>query len=102
MSVMDWACSFGNWCGALDELKVFVGPAFKCSAQRLWAGAFIDGLLSGAERKTVWMLAEEDSATAAHCRCAPCFVPLWFAGFLMGADAKQICRPRTGRIPCRK
>jgi SRSO17 transposase len=59
MSVSDWAGSFGSWCGALDELKAFVGPAFKRSEQRLSAGAFIDGVLSGAERKTGWMLAEE-------------------------------------------
>ncbi|PZX47116.1 hypothetical protein LY56_00410, partial [Roseinatronobacter thiooxidans] len=59
MSVSDWAGSFGNWRSALDELKVFIGPAFKRSEQQLSAGAFIDGLLSGAERKTGWMLAEE-------------------------------------------
>ncbi len=59
MSVSDWAGSFENWRSALDELKAFVGPAFKRTEQRLSAGAFIDGLLSGAERKTGWMLAEE-------------------------------------------
>lgn len=63
MSVSDWAGSFGNWRSALDELKAFIGPAFKRSEQRLSAGAFIDGLLSGAERKTGWMLAEEAGLT---------------------------------------
>ncbi len=38
MSVLDWADSFGNLRGALDELKAFVGPAFNCSEQRLSAG----------------------------------------------------------------
>lgn len=59
MSVADWAGSFRDWRDALEELKTVVAPVFKRSEQRLSAGAFIDGLLSGAERKTGWMLAEQ-------------------------------------------
>lgn len=36
-----------------------MAPAFKRVEQRTSAGSFIDGLLSGVERKTGWMLAEE-------------------------------------------
>lgn len=39
--------------------KDFIAPAFKRSEQSASARVFIDGLLSGAERKTGWMLAEE-------------------------------------------
>ena len=59
MSVSDWAGSVSDWRYALEDLKVFIAPAFKRSEQRASAGVFIDGLLSGAERKTGWMLAEE-------------------------------------------
>lgn len=59
MSVSDWAGSIGDWRRALEEMKAFIAPAFKRSEQRVAAGAFIDGLFSGAERKTGWMLAEE-------------------------------------------
>ena len=59
MSVSDWAGSVSDWQHALEGLKGFIGSAFKRSEQRASAGVFIDGLLSGAERKTGWMLAEE-------------------------------------------
>lgn len=59
MSVSDWAGNIGDWRQALEGMKAFIAPAFKRSEQRLSAGAFIDGLFSGAERKTGWMLAEE-------------------------------------------
>ena len=59
MSVSGWAVLQIDWREALDELKAFVAPAFKRSEQRASAGAFIDGLLAGVERKTGWMLAEE-------------------------------------------
>jgi len=59
MSVADWAGSVSDWSRALAGLKEFIAPAFKRSEQRASAGVFIDGLLSGAERKTGWMLAEE-------------------------------------------
>ena len=59
MSVSEWAAAALDWRSALDGLKAFIAPAFKRSEQRASAGAFIDGLLSGVERKTGWMLAEE-------------------------------------------
>ncbi|OSP51932.1 IS701 family transposase [Pseudoruegeria sp. SK021] len=59
MAVSDWAGVQLNWRDALEGLKQFIGPAFKRSEQRASAGTFIDGLLSGVERKTGWMLAEE-------------------------------------------
>ncbi len=59
MSVSDWACSVSNWQDELARLKAFISPSFKRSEQRVTAGGFIDGLLSGVERKTGWMLAEE-------------------------------------------
>ncbi|WBU63584.1 IS701 family transposase [Paracoccus aerodenitrificans] len=59
MSVADWAGSVSDWSHALAGLKELIAPAFKRSEQRASAGVFLDGLLSGAERKTGWMLAEE-------------------------------------------
>jgi SRSO17 transposase len=59
MSVSDWAGSVSDWRHALEGLKGVIASAFKRSEQRASAGVFIDGLLSGAERKTGWMLAEE-------------------------------------------
>lgn len=59
MTVADWAGTAVAWGAALDEVKRFVAPAFRRVEQRTTAEAFIDGLLSRAERKTGWMLAEE-------------------------------------------
>ena len=59
MAVSDWAGSLSDWRAALEGLKAQISSAFIRSEQRASAGAFIDGLLSGAERKTGWMLAEE-------------------------------------------
>jgi SRSO17 transposase len=59
MTVSDWAACVSDWREALKDLKEFIAPAFKRSEQRATAGMFIDGLLSGVERKTGWMLAEE-------------------------------------------
>lgn len=59
MTVADWAGTVVSWQAALDELKGHLAPALGRAEIRASAGAFIDGLLSGAERKTGWMLAEE-------------------------------------------
>lgn len=59
MSISDWAGCLEDWADKLDELKAFLAPCFGRSEQRASAAAFIDGLLSGAERKTGWMLSEE-------------------------------------------
>ncbi len=59
MSVSDWAGAVSDWRAALDAMKARIASAFIRSEQRASAGVFVDGLLSGAERKTGWMLAEE-------------------------------------------
>lgn len=59
MSVADWTGTLVDWRIALGELKELIAPAFRRNEQRQSASAFIDGVLSGAERKTGWMLAEE-------------------------------------------
>lgn len=59
MAVADWAGTLVDWKAALEALKAHLAPALGRAETRASAGAFIDGLLSGAERKTGWMLAEE-------------------------------------------
>lgn len=59
MSVADWAGTLIDWREALEGLKAYLSPALGRSETRGSAGLFIEGLLSGAERKTGWMLAEE-------------------------------------------
>ena len=59
MTVSQWSKTLVDWRTSLEELKCFVGSAFQRVEQRRTAGAFIDGLLSGVERKTGWMLSEE-------------------------------------------
>jgi SRSO17 transposase len=44
---------------ALAELTAYLAPALGRAETRASGGAFIDGLLSAAERKTEWLLAEE-------------------------------------------
>lgn len=51
MSVSEWSGSMSDWRHELEGMKQFIAPAFRRSEQRVTAGAFIDGLLSGAERK---------------------------------------------------
>ena len=58
MSVSDWALTCSNWRDALDDLKGFLAPVLGRSEIRASASAFIDGALSGVERKTGWMLSE--------------------------------------------
>lgn len=59
MAVAEWAGTLIDWKAALDELKRRLVPAFGRTETRRSAATFIDGLLSSAERKTGWMLAEE-------------------------------------------
>ena len=59
MAVAEWSGALVDWEAALEELKGAIAPALGRSETRASAGAFIDGLLSSAERKTGWMLAEE-------------------------------------------
>jgi hypothetical protein len=41
-----------DWRAELDRLKARMGSAFRRAEQRATAGVIVDGLLSGAERKT--------------------------------------------------
>jgi SRSO17 transposase len=59
MSVAAWSGSLLAWERELSELKSRLAPAFGRSEVRGSASAFIDGLLSGATRKTGWQLAEQ-------------------------------------------
>lgn len=59
MTVAQWAGTLADWQVALEDLKEHLAPALGRAETRASGGAFIDGLLSGAERKTGWMLAEE-------------------------------------------
>src|SRR4051794_38995442 len=57
--VSDWSGALLEWEAELAALKRKIGEAFKRAEGREMAGAFIDGLLSGAERKTGWLMAEQ-------------------------------------------
>ena len=59
MSVAAWSGTLIDWKSALVELKGHIAPALGRAETQFSASAFIDGLLSGTERKTGWMLAEE-------------------------------------------
>jgi len=59
MTVAQWTGTLADWQVALEDLKEHLAPALGRAETRASGGAFIDGLLSGAERKTGWMLAEE-------------------------------------------
>ena len=59
MSVAGWSGALLTWEQELSELKARLAPAFGRAETRTSAGAFIDGLLSGAPRKTGWQLAEQ-------------------------------------------
>ena len=57
--VGDWSGALLEWEADLAALKRRISEAFKRTEGREIAGAFIDGLLSGAERKTGWLMAEQ-------------------------------------------
>lgn len=59
MAVSDWVGTGLDWRQGLAEMKAFLAPSFRRVEQRASASTFIDGILSRAERKTGWMLAEE-------------------------------------------
>ena len=50
--VADWSGTLLEWEASLAGLKARIGAALKRAEAREMASAFIDGLLSGAERKT--------------------------------------------------
>ena len=59
MSVSDWSGSCVRWSEDLEALKVKLSPAFGRRETQETAGAFLEGLLSGIERKTGWLMAEQ-------------------------------------------
>lgn len=59
MRVSDWCLSSLDWAAELSSFKEQLSPALGRAETRRSAGAFIDGLLSGIERKTGWMMAEQ-------------------------------------------
>jgi SRSO17 transposase len=59
MFVAAWSGALLRWEQELSELKDRLASAFGRAETRASAGAFIDGLLSGATRKTGWQLAEQ-------------------------------------------
>lgn len=59
MRVARWSGSLAAWEAELSALKARIGPVFRRSELRETAGAFLDGLLSGVERKTGWLMAEQ-------------------------------------------
>jgi len=59
MSVAAWSGSIVAWEGELSALKERLGPIFGRRELRESGGAFVDGLLSGIERKTGWLMAEQ-------------------------------------------
>src|SRR3712207_9099970 len=58
MAVADWSGSLLEWDRQLRSLKERIGPVFGRREVRETAGAFVDGLLAGVERKTGWLLSE--------------------------------------------
>ena len=62
MSVAWWSGSLWAWEGELSALKARLGPLFGRRELRETAAAFLDGVLSGVERKTGWLLAERSGA----------------------------------------
>ena len=58
MSVAEWSGSVLSWNRELSALKGRISPVFRRRELKETAGAFVDGLLSGIERKTGWLLAE--------------------------------------------
>ncbi len=59
MSVAEWSGSLLDWERELSSWKARLGPVFRRSQLRETGGVFLDGLLSGIERKTGWMMAEQ-------------------------------------------
>ena len=64
--VADWSGSLLEWEEELGRLKARVGRVFSRAEVREMAGAFLDGLLSGVERKTGWLMAEQAGLARPH------------------------------------
>ena len=66
MAVAEWTGAVVDWRAELGALKARIAPALGRAETRASAGAFIDGLLGPAERKTGWMLAEQAGLERPH------------------------------------
>jgi SRSO17 transposase len=64
--VAEWTGTLVDWRAELEALKTRLAPALGRVETRAAAGAFIDGLLGPAERKTGWMLAEQAGLDRPH------------------------------------
>lgn len=62
MSVASWSGSLLEWDRELTALKARVGRVLRRRELRETGAAFLDGLLSGIERKTGWLMAEQSGA----------------------------------------
>src|SRR5579883_1504320 len=62
MSVAAWSGALLGWEPELARVKARVGGVVRRRELRETASAFLDGLLSGIERKTGWLMAEQAGA----------------------------------------
>jgi SRSO17 transposase len=62
MSVASWSGALLSWERELAGLKQRLAPIFGRRELQETGGAFLDGLLSGIERKTGWLLSEQAGA----------------------------------------
>jgi hypothetical protein len=58
MSVASWSGALLSWKQELSDLNLRLAPIFGRRELQETSSAFLDGLLSGIERKTGWLLAE--------------------------------------------
>jgi SRSO17 transposase len=59
MRVASWTGSFLDWEEELRWFKPRLAPVFPRQELKETSGHFLDGLLSGIERKTGWLMAEQ-------------------------------------------
>jgi SRSO17 transposase len=59
MNISSWTGTSIDWERELSTLKVQLFSVFRRSEARETCSTFIDGLLSGIERKTGWLMAEQ-------------------------------------------
>lgn len=59
MSVAAWSGSLLAWERELSALKERLAPVFRRRELKETGGTFLDGLPSGIERKTGWLMAEQ-------------------------------------------
>lgn len=62
MAVAEWSGALLDWESELASLKEWLAPVFGRREVKETAGSFVDGLLSGIERKTGWLMAEQAGA----------------------------------------